>query len=102
MIRGLKVMLDKDLAGACLYKVKPKALRQQVKRNMKRFPNDFIPPAKHRGLKAADYMGRISLNRRMETPHLQPGELHVQIDKRGIFEAPKWRLKNRRQEVSAI
>ncbi len=33
-------MLDKDLAY--LYKVKPIALRQQVKRNKERFPNDFM------------------------------------------------------------
>ncbi len=39
-IRGKKVMLDKDLA--LLYEVKPIALRQQVKRNIKRFPVDFM------------------------------------------------------------
>lgn len=39
-IRGKKVMLDKDLAF--LYEVKPIALRQQVKRNYKRFPIDFM------------------------------------------------------------
>jgi hypothetical protein len=40
LIRGHKVMLDKDLA--ILYQVKPIALRQQVKRNKERFPADFI------------------------------------------------------------
>jgi hypothetical protein len=40
MFRGEKVMLDKDLAS--LYKVKPIALRQQVKRNRARFPEDFM------------------------------------------------------------
>ena len=40
LIRGKKIMLDKDLAE--LYKVKPIALRQQVKRNKERFPDDFI------------------------------------------------------------
>ena len=40
IIRGVKVMLDRDLAK--LYKVKPIALRQQVKRNIERFPNDFM------------------------------------------------------------
>ncbi len=39
-IRGRKVMLDKDLA--VLYRVKPIALRQQVKRNWERFPEDFM------------------------------------------------------------
>ena len=33
-------MLDRDLAE--LYQVKPIALRQQVKRNMDRFPEDFM------------------------------------------------------------
>jgi hypothetical protein len=40
LIRGLKVMLDRDLAG--LYGVKAIALRQQVKRNTERFPEDFM------------------------------------------------------------
>ena len=40
LIRGVKVMLDKELAE--LYKVKPIVLRQQVKRNIKRFPDDFM------------------------------------------------------------
>jgi len=39
-IRGKKIMLDKDLA--LLYEVKPIALRQQVKRNLERFPDDFM------------------------------------------------------------
>jgi len=40
LIRGEKVMLDRDLAA--LYQVKPIALRQQVKRNRERFPDDFV------------------------------------------------------------
>ena len=39
-IRGQKVMLDFDLAE--LYEVKTKALNQAVKRNVKRFPIDFM------------------------------------------------------------
>ncbi len=39
-IRGKRVMLDKDIA--LLYGVKPIALRQQVKRNWERFPEDFM------------------------------------------------------------
>lgn len=39
-IRGLKVMLDYDLAE--LYEVQTRALNQAVKRNMKRFPIDFM------------------------------------------------------------
>lgn len=40
VIRGQKVMLGRDLAE--LYEVKPIALRQQIKRNIKRFPGDFM------------------------------------------------------------
>ena len=39
-IRGQKVMLDFDLAR--LYRVETKVLNQAVKRNMKRFPPDFM------------------------------------------------------------
>ena len=39
-IRGRKVMLDKDLAA--LYGVKTFRLNEQVKRNLKRFPEDFM------------------------------------------------------------
>ena len=40
LIRGQKVMLSSDLAG--LYGVKPKTLIQAVKRNVQRFPEDFM------------------------------------------------------------
>lgn len=40
MIRGHKVMLDRDLAA--LYGVKTMVLNQAVKRNISRFPKDFM------------------------------------------------------------
>ena len=39
-IRGKNVMLDQDLAE--LYNVKTKRLNEQVKRNISRFPDDFL------------------------------------------------------------
>ncbi|KKQ60240.1 MAG: hypothetical protein US82_C0043G0007 [Parcubacteria group bacterium GW2011_GWC1_38_22] len=39
-IRGKKVMIDSDLA--MLYGVSTKVFNQSVKRNIKRFPNDFM------------------------------------------------------------
>jgi DNA polymerase III alpha subunit len=39
-IRGVKVMLDFDLAE--MYQVETRALNQAVKRNIKRFPEDFM------------------------------------------------------------
>ena len=40
MIRGQKVMIDEDLDE--LYGVPTKRLNQQVSRNRKRFPDDFM------------------------------------------------------------
>jgi len=40
LLRGLKVMLDSDLAA--LYGVETKALNRAVKRNLDRFPADFM------------------------------------------------------------
>jgi hypothetical protein len=39
-IRGKKVMLDRDLS--ILYDVETRALNQAVRRNIKRFPEDFM------------------------------------------------------------
>jgi len=40
LIRGHKVMIDADLAE--LYEVPTKRFNQQVRRNLKRFPEDFM------------------------------------------------------------
>lgn len=40
VIRGQKVMIDADLAD--MYKVETRRLNEQVKRNLKRFPKDFM------------------------------------------------------------
>jgi hypothetical protein len=40
LIRGQKVMLDRELAS--LYQVQTKALNQAVRRNIERFPSDFM------------------------------------------------------------
>ena len=39
-VRGQKVILDRDLAA--LYQVETKVLNQAVKRNIDRFPDDFM------------------------------------------------------------
>ncbi len=39
-IRGQKVLLDADLAA--LYGVETKVLKRQVRRNIERFPDDFL------------------------------------------------------------
>jgi len=40
LIRGIKVMLDRDLAE--LYDVETRVLNQAVSRNIERFPEDFM------------------------------------------------------------
>lgn len=40
IIRGVKVMLDRDLAA--MYEVETKVFNQAVKRNIERFPEDFM------------------------------------------------------------
>jgi hypothetical protein len=40
LIRGVKVMLDRDLAD--LYEIETRKLNQAVTRNLERFPNDFM------------------------------------------------------------
>jgi|MudIll2142460700_1097286.scaffolds.fasta_scaffold01257_2 hypothetical protein len=40
LIRSMKVMLDRDLAN--LYEVETRALKQAVRRNIERFPADFM------------------------------------------------------------
>ncbi|MDI6751755.1 MAG: ORF6N domain-containing protein, partial [bacterium] len=40
LIRGQKVMLDRELAE--LYEVPTRRLNEQVKRNIRRFPEDFM------------------------------------------------------------
>ncbi|PTN35179.1 ORF6N domain-containing protein [Desulfonatronum sp. SC1] len=40
LLRGAKVMLDRDLAE--LYGVETKVLKRQVRRNLERFPEDFM------------------------------------------------------------
>ena len=40
IIRGIKVMIDSDLAE--IYGVKTSRLNEQVKRNLERFPKDFM------------------------------------------------------------
>lgn len=40
VIRGKKVMLDRDLAS--LYEIETRRLKEQVRRNIERFPDDFM------------------------------------------------------------
>lgn len=55
VVRGQKIMLDEDLAE--MYKVETRRLNEQVKRNISRFPKDFMF-----ALKAKEYENLKSQN----------------------------------------
>lgn len=67
LIRGQKVILDADLAA--IYGVTTKALNQSVKRNLKRFPADFMfqltPAEKAEVVTTRDHLSQLKFS-----PHL--------------------------------
>jgi len=64
MLRGQRVMLDHDLAR--LYKVPTKVLNQAVKRNKKRFPDDFMfqltPEEKNKVVTICDHLKQFKFS----------------------------------------
>jgi hypothetical protein len=54
VVRERHVMLDQDLAE--LYEVETRALVQQVKRNIDRFPDDFMFQSPHRRQQPRDHI----------------------------------------------
>lgn len=67
VIRGQKVMLDTDLAK--LYGVKTKILKQAIRRNIKRFPDDFmleLTPEENRSLRSQN----VTLKRGQHSKYL--------------------------------
>jgi len=64
IIRGIKVMIDSDLAG--LYGVTTKRMNEQVKRNAKRFPGDFMfqltEPEKQEVVAKCDHLNRLKFS----------------------------------------
>lgn len=66
-IRGKNVMLDRDLAE--LYQVETKRLKEQVRRNIDRFPDDFmIELTEEEYLELKDFMGKQSRGRHSKYP----------------------------------
>ncbi len=63
-VRGQKVMLDSDLAE--IYGVKTKRLNEQVKRNINRFPSDFMfqlsDEEKQEVVAKCDHLSRIKFS----------------------------------------
>ena len=69
-LRGLKVMLDSDLA--VLYSVETKRLNEQVKRNLKRFPVDFmfqLSEEEYELLKSLHFNSKIGSGGKQKLPY---------------------------------
>jgi phage regulator Rha-like protein len=75
IIRGQKVMLDRDLAR--LYGVTTKALNQAVKRNIKRFPEDFMfslnESEKNEVVTNCDHLRKLKFSRQLPYAFTEQG-----------------------------
>ena len=70
VLRGVKVLLDSDLAE--LYAVDVKRLNEQVRRNSSRFPKDFlfqVSPEEYRILRSQNATSRLEHGGRRYLPH---------------------------------
>jgi len=71
LIRGHKVMLDSDLAG--LYQVPTKRLNEAVRRNRKRFPQDFmfqLTDVEHDALRSQNATSKVGRGGRRYLPNV--------------------------------
>jgi hypothetical protein len=69
VIRGQKVMVDSDLAE--LYQVETKALNQAVRRNLERFPKDFmfqLTSEEYRTLKSQSVTSKVGRGGKQKLP----------------------------------
>ena len=70
VIRGQQVMLDRDLAE--LYGVETRRLNEQVKRNIERFPEDFmfqLTPNEFDNLKSQIATSKLLQGRKLRLPN---------------------------------
>ena len=76
-IRGRKVMIDADLAD--LYGVPTKALNQAIKRNVDRFPEDFLfqltKKEKTEVVTNCDHLARLKFSPRLPTAFTEHGAI---------------------------
>lgn len=80
-IRGLKVMLDSDLAE--LYGVTTKRLNEQVKRNRGRFPGDFMlrltEQEKQEVVANCDHLTRLKYSKYLPRAFTEHGAIKVAV-----------------------
>ena len=72
-LRGQKVMLDFQLAE--LYEVETKALNQAVKRNIERFPGDFMFQLSEEEMKEVLRSQNVTLDTGSASNHIKSGVL---------------------------
>src|SRR4051812_29859941 len=68
-VRGQKIMLDSDLAK--LYEVETKALNQAVRRNLDRFPKDFmfqLTSEEYQALKSQSVTSKVGRGGKQKLP----------------------------------
>lgn len=78
-IRGHKVMIDADLAQ--LYGVPTKRLNEQVKRNLQRFPPDFMfsltPPEKAEVVAHCDHLAKLKFSKTLPFAFTEHGAIQA-------------------------
>ncbi len=79
VIRGLRVMMDVDLAS--LYGVETKRLNEQVKRNRKRFPVDFLfqltPQEKAEVVANCDHLQKLKFSKGLPFAFTEHGAIQA-------------------------
>ncbi|MDO8653465.1 MAG: ORF6N domain-containing protein [Undibacterium sp.] len=79
VLRGQKVMIDADLAQ--LYGVPTKRLNEQVKRNIERFPQDFMftltPAEKAEVVANCDHLGKLKFSKTMPFAFTEHGAIQA-------------------------
>jgi len=74
IVRGQKVMIDEDLAE--MYKVETRRLNEQVKRNINRFPKDFmftLTPKEYENLKSQNATSSWGGRRKLPSAFTEQG-----------------------------
>nr|MDP2191033.1 ORF6N domain-containing protein [Rhodoferax sp.] len=79
-VRGLRVMIDADLAA--LYGVPTKRLNEQVKRNRERFPSDFMfqlrPDEKAEVVANCDHLAKLKFSKALPYAFTEHGAIQPQ------------------------
>jgi len=86
LIRGQRVILDADLA--VLYGVPTRVLNQAVRRNLKRFPQDFMfkltQPEKNQVITICDHLAKLKFSPVLPNAFTEHGGIMV-VEKMGLL-----------------